>query len=534
MRSVRLLDCTLRDGGYHNDWEFGQNEYLSIYQRLVAANVDVIEVGFIDDRRPYDINKTIFPDTKSIGMSYGAIKDKAPISVGMIDYGTCSIDNLQDASESWVDGIRVIFKKKLMHEAMEYCRQVKAKGYKVFSQLVAVSDYKDEDFVEIAKLINDVKPYAVSMVDTYGLLYPEDVKRIFGILDKTIDKDVSFGFHAHNNLQLGYANTIAFIQAGDDRDIIADATLFGMGKSAGNAPIELVADYMNKHNGKDYAISQVLEAIEESVLDLYKKYSWGYKTFFYLAAKNEVHPNFVGYFQDKCNYSVSDIDEVLNKEIDEPSKLAFDKKKCDAIYDNFRATHYSDQNEYERLMSTLSSRSILVIGPGKNIILQKDKVDRFVKENDPVCISVNYIPKDLDVDYVFITKPKRYAEMTVELLAHLAKGTKIIATSNVASKNEKFEYLFDREPLLERDQNIIDNSFLMLAKILERAGVKKVACAGMDGYSNHEDNYFDVKMEYQFVKKESQLLNNHIREVLEQSPIEFKFVTYSHYEEREN
>ena len=120
MRSVRLLDCTLRDGGYHNDWEFGQNEYLSIYQRLVAANVDVIEVGFIDDRRPYDINKTIFPDTKSIGMSYGAIKDKAPISVGMIDYGTCSIDNLQDASESWVDGIRVIFKKKLMHEAMEY------------------------------------------------------------------------------------------------------------------------------------------------------------------------------------------------------------------------------------------------------------------------------------------------------------------------------------------------------------------------------------------------------------------------------
>ena len=216
-------------GGYLNDWEFGRNNYLSIYERLVASDVDIIEVGFVDDRRPYDINKTIYPDTKAIRRSFGKIKKKAPFTVAMIDYGTCDISNVEDCVDSWVDGIRVIFKKHLMHEAMEYCRLLKNKGYKVFSNLVAVSDYSDEDFIEISKLLNDVEPYAVSMVDTYGLMYPDDVIRIFKVLDANIPKDMCIGFHPHNNLQLGFANSLAFIQNAGDRNIIVDATLYGMG-----------------------------------------------------------------------------------------------------------------------------------------------------------------------------------------------------------------------------------------------------------------------------------------------------------------
>ena len=131
MKKIRLLDCTLRDGGYLNDWRFGYTNIVSIFERLVDAKVDIIELGFLDDRRPFDIDRTIFPDTKSADKIYGSLDKKNAMVVGMIDYGTCAIENLAPCEESFLDGIRVIFKKGKMYPAMEFCRQVKALGYTI-------------------------------------------------------------------------------------------------------------------------------------------------------------------------------------------------------------------------------------------------------------------------------------------------------------------------------------------------------------------------------------------------------------------
>ena len=170
MSKISLLDCTLRDGGYVNDWRFGRTNIVSMFERLVDSNVDIIEVGFLDERRPFDIDRTIFPDTLSADKIYGSLDKKNAMVVGMIDFGTCSIEHLAPCCNSYLDGIRVIFKKGKMRPAMEFCRQVKALGYKVFSQLVSVTSYTDEELLELVQLVNDVKPYGVSMVDTYGLL----------------------------------------------------------------------------------------------------------------------------------------------------------------------------------------------------------------------------------------------------------------------------------------------------------------------------------------------------------------------------
>lgn len=111
MRKLMLLDCTLRDGGYINDWEFGHDTLTSILERLVSSSLDVIEVGFLDERREFDINRSIMPDTASVERIYGNIDKGNAMVVGMIDYGTCSIEHLQPCNESYLDGIRVIFKK---------------------------------------------------------------------------------------------------------------------------------------------------------------------------------------------------------------------------------------------------------------------------------------------------------------------------------------------------------------------------------------------------------------------------------------
>ena len=529
MKKIRLLDCTLRDGGYVNDWKFGYNNIISIFERLVDANVDVIEIGFLDDRRPFDIDRTIMPDTYSVEKIFGSHDKKGVDVVGMIDYGTCSIKNLSPCSDSCLDGIRVIFKKHIMHEAMEFCRQVKALGYKVYSQLVSITSYSDNELMEVIKLVNDVKPYAVSMVDTYGLLHPDDMLHYYEILDKYVDSDVQIGFHAHNNFQLAYANALAFLEKETNREIVVDGTLYGMGKSAGNAPLELLAMRLNDKYSSRYKINPMLEGIEESIMHFYGKAPWGYKTFFYLSALNKCHPSYVTYFKEKQNLSVSKIDDLLAKIEPDEKKLLYDMSVAEQIYTDYVAGDGEDTQDKMNLFNEIGDRKILLIGPGKNICLQKEKVDLFIKENNHYIISINYIPDGIRVDCVFATNAKRYHDMKIQ-------NEKIIATTNVECRNGKFDFVVNRAPLLERKEKIMDNSFLMLIKLLGLIGIKQIVCAGFDGYSDKEDNYFDPSMEYYFVKDEALHLNKHMKEAIYEfrRTMDIQFLTYSAYDETED
>lgn len=536
-RQIQLLDCTLRDGGYINDWEFGHNRILNLYERIVAASIDIVEVGFIDERRPFDYNRAIYPDTSSIKETFVMTGSRPPMLVGMIDYGTCSLQHIEPAKDSILDGIRVIFKKHRMHEAIEYCGEIKKLGYDVFVQLVAVSSYTDDDIYEVAELVNGIAPYAVSMVDTYGLLYPEQLIHYYELLNKLVLPNIKIGFHAHNNLQLAFANALAFVNRPTDRDIVVDGTLYGMGKSAGNAPLEMLAPYLNQNYDRKYDTDSLLEGIEDSIKDIYSRSPWGYKTQFYLSAEYACHPNYVSILLKKDDLSVSDISRILDELPDDDSRILYNREIIEKLYADYLRKNYNDSERALTLSKQLCGRKILIIGPGKNIKLQSDKVKSFIELNAPIIISINYIPDDIIPDFAFVSKKSRYQEMTTHLKSIDISGKEIglIVTSGVEPL-EKTPYVFDRTPLLEKKEEIIDNSFIMLLKILNMANVSEVYCAGLDGYSDTEDNYFREDMEYSFIKKVARQLNYHIKEVLltELRDIKVNFVTYSHYDNVED
>lgn len=533
MREIRLLDCTMRDGGYVNDWKFGNKNLISLYERIVDAGVDIVEIGFLDERRPVDTDRSIMPNTKVADEIFGDLDKKNTMVVAMIDYGTCSIENLQPCKDSVIDGIRVIFKKHIMHEAMEYCRQVKALGYKVFSQLVSITSYNDEELVEMTKLVNDVKPYAVSMVDTYGLLYPNDLLHYYEILDSNVDKDIQIGFHAHNNLQLAYANSLAFLDRKTDRSIVVDGTLYGMGKSAGNAPLELLSDYLNIKYNKNYNIKSELEAIDENVMDFYKDSPWGYKTFFYLCAKNKCHPNYLTYFKSKDELSESKTDELLSLIEPDDKKLLYSEKIAEKLYNDYYDGMDLDNKYLSKFKNEIGNRKILVIGPGKNIVLQQSKVTDFIKKENPYVISVNYISQYINCDCVFITNGKRYKDMTLDLKN---SPIKTLATTNVECRNGEFDFVIHKSPILENNTKFKDNSFLMLINFLQSLGIKEIFCAGFDGYSNKECNYHNPTMEYSFIKQEASHLNHYMRKRIGKlrENISIKFITYSAYDQEDD
>ncbi|MBQ7833816.1 MAG: 3-hydroxy-3-methylglutaryl-CoA lyase, partial [Lachnospiraceae bacterium] len=206
MGTIKLLDCTLRDGGYLNDWKFGYDEIITVFERLVSAEIDIIEVGFLDERRTYDKNRSIFPNVLSVNDTFRGIDKKNAMVVGMIDYGTCSIEKVIPKKESFLDGIRVIFKKHIMNEALDFCSQIKALCYDVLVQAVSVTIYEDEEFARLLQRVNEVRPYAFSIVDTYGLLHKNQLIHYFEMADKQLEEEISLGYHSHNNFQLGYAN----------------------------------------------------------------------------------------------------------------------------------------------------------------------------------------------------------------------------------------------------------------------------------------------------------------------------------------
>lgn len=531
MKNLRLLDCTLRDGGYLNDWEFGHDTIINIFERLVSAGVDVIEIGFLDARRPFDIDCSIMPDTVSATQIYGNLDKGNSMVVGMIDYGTCPIENLQPCNETFLDGIRVIFKQHVMHEAIAFCKQVKALGYQVFAQAVSITTYSDAELAELAALVNDLCPFAMSMVDTYGLLHQDNLYHIFEVLDRSLLPDICLGYHAHNNFQMGYANGIEMINVSVQRPMLVDGTLYGMGKSAGNAPLELLAMYLNENCGKSYDINQMLEAIEISIMPWHEKIPWGYNLFYYISAANQCHPNYVSYLLNKHTLSIRAVNEIL-KEIPQAQKLLYDKNCIEQMYLEYQTQEYDDKAALAALKQRWQSRRFLALGPGRACDREREKILTYIAENNPLVITINFIPDWHKADYVFLTNAKRYLQMSSSLSKMGDQTPVIVATTNVTKTSGVFPYEINYSSLIDAAAVMPDHSLIMLMRLLIRIGVHEVALAGFDGYVHDEMNYFNTNMEYSHAREHAEQLNHYARDFFSQNAdrLKVEFVTSSLYQ----
>lgn len=513
MPKISLLDCTLRDGGYLNDWEFGHDNIVNIFERLVSAEIDIIEVGFLNESRQYDTNRTIFPDAVSVNRTFDGLPKGHSMIVGMIDYGTCGIGQLIPAAESFMDGIRVIFKKEKKEGAIAFCRQVKALGYKVFAQAVSITSYNDAELMELIRLVNDLEPYAFSLVDTYGLFHKNRLMHYFEFVNAHMKTSIGLGYHSHNNFQLAYANCIEVMELpGIKRQVVIDGTLYGMGKSAGNAPLELLATYMNDNLGTQYHCSQLLEAIDVTMLDLYKQIPWGYSFKFFLSASKDCHPNYVTYLMDKKKLSIKSINEILDK-LEDSRKLLYDREYAEQLYVEYQKTECDDGKDRVHLRNWLQGRQILLFAPGKNVVEQRDRISAWLRERaseDVVKIAINFVPAGLPTDAVFISNAKRYVPLSTKLSQSRDKLT-TLATSNVTKASGSFDYVFNYSALLDEQALIVDNPMIMLLKLLREAGTGRVALAGFDGYVKADaPNYVNPNMDHAFSREKAQEINQDV------------------------
>jgi Isopropylmalate/homocitrate/citramalate synthases len=487
MRSIKLLDCTLRDGGYINSWRFGEQTIYHILKRLSSSNIDIIECGFLSDI-VYDVDCTLFSDTQEIHPFLEQMNVNA-LYVAMIAIGEKEIhpNKIAAAKCSKVKGIRLTFHADDKKKAFEYARLLMKKGYLVFMQPVGSANYSDDNLLSLVKEINVLKPYAFYIVDTLGTMFHDHIVHMISLINKNLDSNIALGYHSHNNLQLAFSNAQEMIRYPINRDIIIDCSVYGMGRGAGNLCTELITDYINHTLENKYNVFPLLEIIDEFLIPIYSNTSWGYSVGYYLASTMNCHPNYATHLLAKQSVPVRTIGIMLDQ-IPEEKRNIFDKEYIENMYLNYQKHDVDDKEEIEKLHNELNNKQILIIAPGRNIITYKKKIQEFIQKNKPYIIATNFLP-DYPVDMIFMGNERRY-----HLWKEKAKSHNVIFTSNIIRKPDNARVV-NYSDLINSSTNVSDSTGLMLLKLLVKTSVKKVTLAGFDGFrKNSIWNYYDENM----------------------------------------
>jgi 4-hydroxy 2-oxovalerate aldolase len=530
MRNIKILDCTLRDGGFVNDWNFGKGSIKSIIGRLDKAGVDIVETGFLDSRRKYDPDRSIQPDTGSFKAILENTDVKHAMMIAMIDFGTCGIEAIEQQGASCISGIRVIFKKKDCEAALKFCALLKEKGYKVFVNPVSTTGYSDDEMAGLLDEVNKLEPYGISIVDTYGLMHKKELLHYFRLMDSRLKPAINIGYHSHNNFQLSYANCIELLEIQSERGLILDGSLYGMGKGAGNANTELIAMHLNRYFGAHYDVNQLLEAIDVDIMKEYAKKYWGYSLMHFIAASNDCHPDFVKTLIEKKTLSVRSINEILQK-LEHKTSLTFNKDLIEKMYEEYQNVEVDDTGGYIRLAKEFGDLPILIIAPGNSIVKHKEEIDKYIAGHKPLVISINFVTDMYKTDYVFFGNAKRYSQFYDEIY-RTGADAKVICTSNVSESNKSIDFIFNFNSLVSREAPIRDNPMLMLLKILVKMKVKSAVLAGFDGYSGRStDNYFNEYVKFLYcdddVVLRNELIKNKVKEF--KNEIDLGFLTPTAY-----
>lgn len=521
MGKVSLLDCTLRDGGYINDWRFGEETIKGFGRKIAQTGIEMFEVGFMkgDD---YDKERSVFPNIESITPMIQP-KAETMIYVGMLDMSApIPLERLTPCDGTSIDGIRVIFKKDKINEAFIYCQRIMELGYMLFVNFVGTDLYSDKEFIEAIERFNVLHPYAMTIVDTFGLIKRKQFLRLAYLADNNMAEGITLCYHAHNNLQQAFGNAEALVELNLKRDICIDACVFGMGRGAGNLNLELFAEYMNENYDTHYRIEPMLEIMDEYLNDIYKTRFWGYSLPLYLSANAGCHPNYAIYLEEKDSLTVRSFNELL-RGIPKDDKEKFSKEKAEQYYRNYQENFIDDRDTIAKLSAELAGKDLLLLAPGKSLAVYMEKIKATIQQPNTIVMAVNFASNEFRIDYIFSSNMRRYHKIQGKTEAGC------IITSNMKEATV-YDYMVNFASYTSNESDIIDNSGIMALKLLIELGVKSVRIAGMDGYSGIQNSdYYDRNLDYDFsaeAEKRNQLISNEIEKVRKKIQIEFLTPTY--------
>ena len=283
---IKILDCTVRDGGLINNHDFDHRFVREVYRAISHAGVDYMEIGYKNSKElfsPKEYGLWKFCDDEDIKKIIDGIESRTKISV-MVDIGRVNIDDVKPAKDSPVDMIRVASYVKDIDKAIHMVNHFHQKGYETTINMMAISRDQGPELEDaLHQIEKEAKADVIYIVDSFGSLYQEPIEHLVKLF-KRILKTKEVGFHGHNNQQLAFSNTIESII--HDANYL-DATVYGIVRAAGNCPLELLVGFLK--NPK-FDIRPILDLISTEFIPLREKIEWGYIIPYAIAGIVNEHP----------------------------------------------------------------------------------------------------------------------------------------------------------------------------------------------------------------------------------------------------
>lgn len=482
MGKIRVLDVTLRDGGIVNNFEFGDENIINIISAVEDSGVDFIELGYIEKNtgtvhnRSQYINEKVIPEyvlkNKKSGVTYSA----------MFDYGKFDVDKLSDRTVSGIDAIRFAFHKRNFHDVKPIYEKLISKGYDVYMQPMVTLHYSDSELEELAHMANSLNILGIYFVDTFGQMHADDVMRLTEFFDGRLRSDIALGFHAHNNIQMAFANAIAFMNYPTDRDKLIDSSIMGMGRGAGNLNTELILEYLNKYYGASYNNLPLLKIMDTVLSKIKAQYPWGYSAEYYLSSANDCSPIYAGYYYKKHMLPIEQINELL-KMVEGENRISFNRSYAEEIYRKYNSrTECDDTEAVKKIEEIIKGKKVCVIAPGKSLNYEYKKVESAVKSAD-ITISLNCFAFGADI--VLITREEAFSVIPLA-------DSKFIVTSNVNCNSDDRTYIINYlKWITVKNGMTFDSAGYIVLNLLITLGASKILLAGFDGFtSDINGNYF--------------------------------------------
>lgn len=519
IESIKILDCTIRDGGYLNNWKFDKKVVREVYRASSDAGVDIIEIGFKSGEKFFsrDIyglwrfcdEEEIREVTKGIsGAKLGA----------MVDFGKIDISDIQESDESMIDIIRVAVHKNKIPDAIKLIEQIKDKGYETSLQMMGYSTFTGEEQKDVINLLENSHLDYAYIADSYGSILPFQIKDLFEPLLEI--PGLKVGFHPHNNLQMAFANTLEAIDCGIH---IIDGTIYGMGRGAGNLPIEILLSYFQQHNPKKYNVIPVLHCIDKYFVNFEKNTKWGYQLPYMISGIFNSHPYYARRLIDWREYTIDDVWNVLEK-IKEKRPVGFSEELLKDVVGSSLMVEVRDKPTY---INRYKDKDFLVLANGPNLKIYKDRINEFIKKYKPIILGANYLGGLFITHYHTFTNKRRF----IDYVSNVEKSSKLLLSSTFKDifiktyterDYEKLLHVFKTDGEFKIKDGVIYSGYytvsLLLIPVAHIMGAKRIFVVGMDGYGYlakkpvhfypEKDETDSIKIELEKERRNAQLLND--------------------------
>lgn len=502
---TKLLDCTMRDGGHLNGWNFSENCVRASYFAAVKAGADYFEIGYRFQNPKPEWGKFATCDDEFL-MSLFTPSEKCKLSL-MIDAGKCGLDRFVDCKPELtpISLVRVATYPQKLDIAFELVEGLKKKGYSVFLNFMAISEYKEEHFEKIKNWKNKDILESVCFADSFGSFIPKDIEFYYNKLKSLGFKNISF--HSHNNLQLAFANSIKAIDLGF---YCIDASIYGMGRGSGNLPAEIITGYLNKTGIDKCNPVAYIDVIERFYLELSKQTPWGYRIQSLIGGLKNIHPYYVNGLFDKKSFTINEIWTAADL-IKKHAPISFSTDEMNNVLSD-KFVNYDDIKIKDKLSilpekdsftqgriefkDKYKGRNFLIIANGSSIIEEKEKIENLIKDKNCVVIGTNYLNHLFKPDYHCFINRKRFlkyvsivdSSSTLLIPSYFGKELVKENTNNKvmyfdAELNDKADKLFDNDKHIYKYLNVAISTIYLAYQM----GAKEIYAAGIDGFGQKAD-----------------------------------------------